>query len=319
MKTEVTVWMTAYNHEKYLADCLDNVLNQKTDFEFEIVLGEDCSEDRTREIAIHYGEKFPEKIKLFLPEKNIGMMEMDAATWRMCNGRYIALLNGDDYWTDKNKLQIQFDFLESNKDAVMCFHKAKVENETDGTSFETIFPEAGETLTAESLLQGYNPIMTPTVMMRNIIDMPDWYTSMPYGDMPLYLLLSEKGKIKYIDRMMSVYRIHTNGQWQGDSAVNNLIKDLKFYEEVNKRFDYRYDSHIQKIFARRYLELVKINIKKNNFDEGKSYFSKLISSDEEFLNQNKQETEALKNILFKSDTPDNYEIYFNEPVKWKVN
>ena len=166
---KVSVWMTAYNHEKYLEKCLDSVLSQKTDFDFEIVLGEDCSGDRTREIALEYQIRYPQIIKLFLPENNIGMMDMDVATYSLCKGEYLALLNGDDYWTDENKLQTQADFLDANPDTVICFHKAKVENETDGSVFETVYPEENDTMPFESLLHGYNPIMTPTVMIRNIL------------------------------------------------------------------------------------------------------------------------------------------------------
>ncbi len=105
--------------------------------------------DKTREIVIEYENQYPGKIKLHLPEKNIGMMAMDVATWKMCSGEYIALLNGDDYWTDENKLQVQVNFLDTNSDAVLCYHQARVENETDGSSFKTVFPESGIELPIE--------------------------------------------------------------------------------------------------------------------------------------------------------------------------
>ncbi len=316
---KVSVWMSAYNHEKYLEQCLDSVLMQKTNFDFEIILGEDCSKDRTREIAVEYQKKYPGRFKLFLPEKNIGMMAIDAATWNMCDGEYIALLNGDDYWTDENKLQIQADFLENNPDAVMCFHKAKVENETDGSSFETVYLEPGDTLPIESLLRGYNPIMTPTVMMRNILSMPEWYPELPYGDMPVYLMLAEKGTIKYIDRNMSVYRIHSNGNWQGESVYNNLLKDLKFYEVMNKTLNYKYDNLIKKIFAQRFFDLVICEIKLGNFDKAKKFLEELNLSDTEFVKVNEKEILIFNDILFEGTDYRNYDELFSREVKWKVN
>ena len=121
----VSVWITAYNHEKYIAEALDGVLNQQTNFDYEIVLGEDGSTDRTREIVLAYQKKYPGKFKLFLPEKNMGMLEITKPTFEMCTGKYIAFLDGDDYWTDPLKLQKQVDLLEANPDISFCYHNAK--------------------------------------------------------------------------------------------------------------------------------------------------------------------------------------------------
>ncbi|MDQ3019868.1 MAG: glycosyltransferase [Bacteroidota bacterium] len=316
---KVSVWMSAYNHEKYLAQCLEGVLMQKTDFEYEIILGEDCSKDRTREIAFEYQKKYPHKIKLFLPEKNIGMMAMDVATWNMCDGKYIALLNGDDYWTDDDKLQTQVDFLDSNPDTAICFHKAEVKDETSGSSFETVYLEPTDTMPIESLLMGYNPIMTPTVMIRNIMSIPDWYRELPYGDMPLYLMLAQKGKIKYIDKLMSVYRVHSNGQWQGESAYNNLLKDLKFYRVMNEKLGYKYDDLIRNIFAHRYFDLILIDIRQKRYYQAKRYFKKLILADKEFLKNNNREIINIYRILHEGADENSFDELLNRQVKWKIN
>lgn len=315
---KVSVWMTAYNHEKYLAQCLDSVLMQKTDFDFDIVLGEDCSTDGTREIALEYQIKYPGKIKLYLPEKNIGMMQMDIATHVMCKGEYLALLNGDDYWTDENKLQTQADFLDRNPETVMCYHKAIVENEDTGYEFETVYLENSDTLPVESLFLGYNPIMTPTVMIRNILVLPDWYSEMPYGDMLTYLLLSQRGKIKYIDKLMSKYRIHSSGQWQGETVYNNLLKDLKFYRVMNEKLEFKYDNLIRQIFAQRYFDLILIDIKQKKYYQAKRFFKKLIFSGEEFLSSNKRDIINLYRILYEGADESKFEELLGRQVKWKI-
>ncbi len=316
---KVSVWMTAYNHEKYLQQCLDSVLRQKTNFDFDIILGEDCSKDKTREIALEYQKKYPEKIKLLLPEKNIGMMDMDLATWSLCKGEYLALLNGDDYWTDENKLQTQADLLDENPDTVICFHKAKVEDETNRSSFETVYLETTDTMPVESLLLGYNPIMTPTVMIRNIWTIPEWYRDLPYGDMPLYLMLAQKGKIKYIDKMMSVYRVHSAGQWQGESVYNNLLKDLKFYKVMNEKLDYKYDRQIKAIFAQRYFDLILIYIRQKKYYQAKRFFKKLILTGDKFLVNNKREVINLYRILYEGADEGQFDEMLNIQVKWKIN
>lgn len=106
--------MITYNHEKYIVQSIDSVLMQRTNFDYEIVIGEDCSTDKTREIVLEYKAKYTGRIKLLLQEKNVGMMQNFIDTLRACNGKYIALLEGDDYWTDPLKLQKQMDFLEAN-------------------------------------------------------------------------------------------------------------------------------------------------------------------------------------------------------------
>lgn len=113
-KPLVSVWMITYNHEKFIAQAIDSVIMQKTNFDYEIVIGEDCSTDRTREIVLEYKAKHPDKFKLLLQEKNVGMMQNFIVTLKTCNGKYIALLEGDDYWTDPLKLQKQVDFLQAN-------------------------------------------------------------------------------------------------------------------------------------------------------------------------------------------------------------
>lgn len=316
---KVSVWMSAYNHEKYISQCLDAVLMQKTNFDFEIIIGEDCSKDRTRQIVCEYQKNFPGKIKLFLPENNIGMMQMDVATREMCTGEYIALLNGDDYWTDENKLQIQSDFLDNNPDTVICFHKAKVENETNGETFETVFLESGNELPVESLLLGYNPIMTPTVMIRNILQIPYYFADLPYGDMPLYLLLAEKGKIKYIDKLMSVYRIHSSGQWQGEKVYKNLQKDIYFYTVMNQKLNLKYEKQIKKIFAQRYFDMIICRIKQNNYDEARDHFERLKSNNHSFSQISKEDCDILNQMLFEGTFNEKCEELLSRNVKWKIN
>lgn len=316
---KVSVWATAFNHEKYIRQCLDSVLMQKTDFDFEIIIGEDCSDDNTREILKKYKEKHPDKITLYLPEKNIGMMNMDIATKKLCRGKYLALLNGDDYWTDEKKLQIQCELLDREPETSMCYHKATVLNEDTGNSFETYFGEKENELPLESLLNGYNPVMTPTVMVRNNFELEDWYADLPYGDMPLYLMQAQKGKIRYIDRNMSVYRIHSSGNWQGNSAYSNLQKDLEFYSFMNEKLEFKYNEKIMRIFAFRYFELIKICINNGSYDEAKSYYEKLKLNHADVFNEKEVDMKSIHEILFNGCDKNNYSGLLSGQIQWKVN
>ena len=99
---KVSVCMITYNHERFIAQAIESVLMQETDFRVELVIGEDCSTDGTRAIVREFGERFPERIRLLLPEHNLGMMPNFVATLSACRGQYVALLEGDDYWTDRS-------------------------------------------------------------------------------------------------------------------------------------------------------------------------------------------------------------------------
>ena len=113
---KVSVFMITYNHEKYIAEALDSILMQKTDFDFDIVIGEDCSTDATRRIVLEYSRKYPDKIKLLLHNVNVGFISNMMYVLEACTGKYVAMCEGDDYWTDPFKLQKQVDFLEASLD-----------------------------------------------------------------------------------------------------------------------------------------------------------------------------------------------------------
>ena len=130
----LSIACVTYNHELYIRQCLDSFLMQKTNFLFEIVIGEDCSTDNTGSIVTEYARKYPEIIKARCNKKNIGVQENSLLVFRDCTGKYIALCDGDDYWTDPYKLQKQVDFLEANKDFVICFHQIRIRNELNSTT-----------------------------------------------------------------------------------------------------------------------------------------------------------------------------------------
>ncbi|MBS1516784.1 MAG: glycosyltransferase [Bacteroidetes bacterium] len=316
---KVTVWMSAFNHGKYISACLDSVLMQKTDFDFEIVIGEDCSSDNTREIIKEYAGNFPGKIITYLPEKNIGMMQMDIATFPLCRGEYLALLNGDDEWTDENKLQIQADLLDSDPGIAMCYHRSKVIDEISGQTWDTEFTGINNELPVEKLFQGFNPIMTASVMCRNIGSLPGWYGELPYGDMPLYLILSERGRISYIDRIMCLYRIHSSGNWQGDSLKRNLIKDINYYKFIDSKFGHVYSKYIKRILSLRYYTLVLLCLREDNFEEAEKYLNELKAGDSDFLDSKKNEISDMNKIIHENSDKRSYMELINSDPGWKVS
>lgn len=236
----VSVFVMVYNHEKYLHECLDGILMQKCNFPFNIVVGEDCSTDRSQEILVKYNESYPGKFKLLLHEKNIGAVANQNTVFSGCTGKYIAICEGDDYWTDPLKLQKQLDFLEANPDFSICFHA--VEEVSENNSHHQIlktFPTEKE-YTIEDLAKE-NFIHTPSVIFRNNMKtLPAWIHYSPIGDYPLHMLNAQFGKIKYFPQKMAAYRIGS-GVWTNlhlsERIVNTLftLKLLKdYFTAVNK-------------------------------------------------------------------------------------
>lgn len=206
-KIKVSACVITYNHEDFLRECLEGAVNQKVNFAYEIVVGQDNSTDQTHRICTEYKERYPDLIRYYPRERNLGMIGNWEETINQCEGKYIAMCEGDDYWTDPLKLQKQVDFLEANEDYVLTFHPVQILN-PDGSlvdDFITKVPEKYET--QETLASGNNYIHTPSVVFRNIIThFPPEFTLSPIGDYFLYMLLTAHGKMKIINDTMAVYR-----------------------------------------------------------------------------------------------------------------
>ena len=182
----VSVFMMAYNHEKYVAQALDSVLIQKVDFEYQIVLGEDCSTDNTREIVIKYAELYPKKFKLLLHKTNIGAVNNQNLILANCTGKYIAMLECDDYWTDPNKLQTQFDIMETNGEYSFTFHSVSVKNEIKSINYNYPKPSK-KILTFKDILKKHY-IPTCSVFFRSEMfpkPDPDFLINCLMGDLPV--------------------------------------------------------------------------------------------------------------------------------------
>ncbi len=235
----VSVLVTTYQQEKYIAQCLDGLLKQKTNFDFEIIIGEDESTDNTREICKQYAEEHQDKIRLYLRDRKDSAIYDESGkfiksinyflTHKSSKGKYIAICEGDDYWTDPLKLQKQVDFLEKNEDYSICFHNVEV-LEGDKIIGE-IENYDKQDYTIEDLLQG-NFIANVSVMRRNIIkELPGWVYECKAGDYALHILYSTCGKIHYVNENMAVYRQGV-GVWSSLSNKEILELDIKLFSTI---------------------------------------------------------------------------------------
>lgn len=205
----VSICCICYNQEQYIRQALEGFVMQQTNFPFEIVISDDCSKDRTRIVIAEYKEKYPELIRDVSPEKNMGSMANFLFVQAKANGKYIALCEGDDYWTDPYKLQKQVDFLEEHEDYSICFHKCSVLNVQTGVlRQEEVRDIQGESSIID-VAEG-NYIHTLSVVYRTdirlSIDREKISKNLAVGDYILWLLLAQYGRIWKMPDVMGVYR-----------------------------------------------------------------------------------------------------------------
>lgn len=215
----LTICTTSYNQEKFIAQTLEGFVKQRTDFEFEAIVADDCSTDGTAKIVAGYAEKYPGIIKPVLRDKNIGMTANFSNVLSKATGKYVAICEGDDYWVDPLKLQKQVDFLEANPEYAICFHPVKVLMTDAKLVDDFITPGASETTDIYELAKG-NYIHTPSVVFRNNPDVVRDFVSLksPLGDYALHMLNAQHGKIKKLPDVMAVYR-HGVGLWSAGSPA----------------------------------------------------------------------------------------------------
>jgi glycosyltransferase len=267
MKPLVSVIMITYGHEKYIEEAIRGVFLQKTNFPFELIISNDKSPDSTDEIVKNIIKYAPENIsvKYIQHPENIGMLPNFISTLKIATGKYIAVCEGDDYWTDENKLQKQIDFLEKNEDFTLTFHNVFIRNgETLRADLDYEKRLSSKNVYTINDLSKGNFIHTLSVVFRNMkIEFPEWYYTSFLGDYPIWLWLSKKGKIKYFPEKMGVYRENV-GVWSGKSqeerefksmlVLRNLIPDFEMLPDVKKNLTYTKNIYIknflkQKSFA----------------------------------------------------------------------
>ena len=240
----VSVYLITYNHKDFIKKALDGVVKQKTNFKYEVIIYDDCSTDGTREIVQEYINKYPELFIPILPTENRvskeGFHGINMDMYSKCKGKYLAYCEGDDYWTDENKLQIQVDYMESHPDFSGCFHKSLRKNVLKNEDIG--FMPQKEQLMGKSefdladVQKGYF-IETVSVMYRFDIYKKELIETFPEkiinGDSFLINFFTIHGKIGYIDRLMSVKNIGEQGIW--NSKKNSVDKkNVKYaYEIVN--------------------------------------------------------------------------------------
>jgi len=279
----VSVEMITYNQERYIAKALDSVLMQEVDFKYEIVIGEDCSTDSTRQVLLKYQALHPDKIRLVLHKENVGMRNNAKAVSDVSKGSFIALLEGDDYWIDQQKLQIQIDEMQEHPECYLSFHAAQKRIGEDEHGEVIARRAEGNRVfsTSETILGGGGFCPTASIVYRRELrsSLPDFYYEFPAGDYFMQILGSLNGGLLYIDRVMSVYRQAVEGSW--NSAMEDVNKRERFVEaaltgmdKLNTLLDRRYDDEIRQSNAKLYYDTASFYLHCGMYDKFRLYMEK---------------------------------------------
>lgn len=241
----LSVIMTTYNHERYIAEAIESVLRQQTSFGVEIVVGEDCSTDRTMAVVRDYERMYSDCIRVITAEENVGWRKNYRRTIAAARGKYIALLDGDDYFTHRKKLQLQVELLEQNPDVGMCYTRSERRDEEGGV---TLYPETEDCPTTFEAMLRRNPAENCTVVARRELveeyyaeirpdEHPEWLTD----DLPMWLWFAARSRYMAIDCPMAVHRVLKRSV-SHDEDYRRKIAFVDSLADISLWYDERYNN-----------------------------------------------------------------------------
>ncbi len=274
----VSVCCSAFNHEKFIANALDGFLMQKTNFKIEVLVNDDFSLDNTVSILKDYNIRYPDFFDITFQSENQyskGVKPFSQMLFPKARGKYIALCEGDDFWTDPDKLQKQVDFLENNQDYSFCFHKCKIVDENDiEFDSETFDHLEGKDYVGHELLEKWS-IPTASVLFRSeFVSQIQKRAQTPgylYGDTPMFLTLLENGKARCLADSMSAYRIHSGGVSRTLSK-KNMIALYTHYQTLKRDFNGKYHKVMAKNISGYAFGLSVFLLKRGNLIQGAKFF-----------------------------------------------
>jgi glycosyltransferase involved in cell wall biosynthesis len=266
----VSVALTAFNSEKWLARAIESILTQQIIFPIEIIVADDCSTDGTVAVAQHFRERYPDIVRVSERSKNVGMQRNYYETFEMCRGKYIAWLDADDYWTDPSKLMIQVQTLEDEPSIAVCGHFVRWVTPDDTVKRE--FPSLAPGRYGMSEIIRRNFLPSPSVMFRNGIhrELPQWYFDLaPITDWPIWILAARSGEILIMDRVMADYQLTPNSSFAGQSQLKAATADVRFYEHVESILPAEFHRIARSEKGKRYENLAYLLRKKGEFGESR--------------------------------------------------
>lgn len=308
-KPLVTIYCLTYNHANFIRDALDSFLMQKTSFKVKVFVYDDSSTDGTDKILLNYAERYPDFFDIYISPVNTFN---SPKRWEIIQnlykehleGKYVAVCEGDDYWTDPEKLQTQVDFLEEHSDVAMVAHASEWVNCQNMTKKEYRPYKCDMYLTPEDVIVQYNGNLSTAslVMTKDAFILENEFPKCDVGDIPLQLSALLKGKVYYYNRVMSVYRYMHEGSWSksySDQLFNRLFHNdimVKFYVTYDKYTNYRFHDHLIQIVLNYLYANVFSSVEKENANEICLLLSDIVSQEKKFADVVEEQKRMIKII-----------------------
>ncbi len=270
-KPLVSICCITYNHNNYIHDAIQSFLNQRADFPTEIIIHDDASKDGTSEIVLQYANEHPRVIISILQKENqysIGINPFYEYILPITKGKYIAVCEGDDYWTDPLKLQKQVDFLEANPDYTLCFHDALIlwENKQHPPKYFCANDQKDTSTILDIIDKWFIPSASMVIRRDAVLPLPDWFIEVYNGDWALQMLAASKGKVYYMDKVMSVYR-KTQGALSGSVGSDTEFvntKKILLLNYLNEHTNFKFAPQVIEKIRLLKKDIVRYKLRKKN-------------------------------------------------------
>ena len=259
MTKKLSIILLCYNHEKFLEKCLEGIFSQVTEHDYIVYASDDASTDQSQEILKKYKQLYPDKIELLFPEQNRGVSGSFSACYERIKTPYYCILEGDDYWCDNNKIQSQIDVLETNQELIGCTHNFYILDDNTGILNQKHDDNRHPTIISPQYFFGNCYFHTSTYIWREIYPdgLPEYLAHPIYaGDALHAMAYTSQGPLGYIDKPMSVYRVHSTGVWSRINKEQQFIRNVGLHIYANEVFNNVFKNEIRNYLT--YLPLVKL-------------------------------------------------------------
>jgi glycosyltransferase involved in cell wall biosynthesis len=291
---KLSVSIICYNQEKYIEQTLQGAISQETNFEYEVVVGDDHSTDGTSQLIQNVAKQYPNKVRLLKRNNNIGAIRNAIDTNSNCRGEYVALLEGDDYWIDKYKLQKQVDYLDSHPESVLCFTDVCEMDESRRRDDLIARPKCVKQYynLEDVLVANFIPTCTTVIRHKREMKHPEWITKLKQCDWSYCVMLGAHGTYGYIPETTAVRRIHGAGIWSGMSKEMELQSMLESYRCFDEYLNGNHRILLHKLITSVELLLAVDYEKQGRYRESLRIMKKILPS--LLLNQYAEKYELLK-------------------------
>ncbi len=270
----VSGFILTYNHEDYIAEAIEGVLMQETDFPIELVIAEDCSTDDTLAIVMAYQKKYPDTIRVVTSDQNVGSIKNSLRATKACRGKYMAFCEGDDYWNDPLKLQKQVDLLEQNPDCSGCFTDCRVIEGSTQKRIAKTHIKNGNRYTLPDMIKNMPVGMCHWVLRKSVVEnLPAWCSTLRLGRHSAILFLAaQNGDCLHLPEPTATFRIHPGGVFSGADGITKYEAAIHNLLIITSHLGSQYRRYLQERTAGMYLELSVAYLKARRASEAAHAF-----------------------------------------------